>query len=65
MGAEANFVNRFYLRGGYRYNYDDEDFTFGGGLSFPFGNSILKVDYAFVNFLLLPDLHRYSISIEF
>jgi opacity protein-like surface antigen len=64
-GIEARFVDRLFLRGGYRYNYDDEDFTFGGGLSFPFGESILRVDYAYVNFILLPDLHRYSLSIEF
>lgn len=64
-GMEVSFVERFYVRGGYRYNYDDEDFTFGGGLTFPFGDNILRLDYAYANFTLLPDLHRYSISIGF
>lgn len=65
VGTEVNFMDRFYVRGGYRYNYDDEDFTFGGGLTFPFGDNILRLDYAYANFILLPDLHRYSISINF
>ena len=65
VGAEANFLGRFFLRGGYRFRYDDETFTFGGGLTFPFGDNIIRFDYAFANFTLLPDLHRYTIAFDF
>lgn len=65
IGTEANFVGRFFVRGGYRFMYDDETFTFGGGLTFPFGDSILRLDYAYANFTLLPDLHRYTLAFDF
>lgn len=64
-GAEFSFVDRLFFRAGYRYNYDDEDLTFGGGFNFQLGNSILRFDYSYANFKLLPDLHRYSVGIEF
>jgi hypothetical protein len=65
VGTEANFLGRFFLRGGYRFRYDDETFTFGGGLTFPFGDNIIRFDYAYANFTLLPDLHRYTIAFDF
>jgi len=65
IGTEINFVDRFFVRGGYRYNYDDENITAGAGFNFQLGNSIVRFDYAYANFELLPDLHRYSIEIDF
>ncbi len=65
IGGEANFVGRFFVRAGYRFMYDDENFTFGGGLTFPFGDNILRFDYAYANFTLLPDLHRYTVAFDF
>lgn len=65
VGTELQFVERLFLRGGYRFNYDDETFTLGGGFNVQMGNSIVRFDYAFANFELLPDLHRYSIEIDF
>ncbi|NUN69126.1 MAG: PorV/PorQ family protein [Bacteroidetes bacterium] len=65
IGTELQFVERLFLRGGYRVNYDDETFTLGGGFNVQMGNSIVRFDYAFANFELLPDLHRYSVEIDF
>lgn len=64
-GTEINFVDRFFIRGGYRFNYDDENFTLGAGFNFQMGTNIIRFDYAYANFELLPDLHRYSIEIDF
>lgn len=64
-GTEISFVDRVFLRGGYRFNYDDENFTAGAGFNFQLGNSIVRFDYAYANFTLLPDLHRYSVEIDF
>jgi hypothetical protein len=65
VGTEMNFVDRLFLRGGYRINYDDENFTLGAGFNFQMGTSIVRFDYAYANFELLPDLHRYSVEIDF
>ncbi len=65
VGTELTFIDRLFLRGGYRINYDDENLTLGAGFNFQFGNSIIRFDYAYANFELLPDVHRYSIEIDF
>lgn len=65
VGTEIAFVDRVFLRGGYRINYDDENFTIGGGFNFQLGTSIVRFDYAYANFVLLPDLHRYSVELDF
>jgi hypothetical protein len=65
IGTEITFVDRLFLRGGYRFNYDDENFTLGAGFNFQLGSSIIRCDYAYANFTLLPDLHRYSLEIDF
>lgn len=65
VGTELVFVDRLFLRGGYRYNYDDENITVGAGFNFQIGETIVRFDYAYANFELLPDLHRYSVEMDF
>ncbi len=36
VGTEIAFFDRLFLRGGYKYNYDDQKFSFGAGLDLPF-----------------------------
>ncbi len=36
-GCEYSFKNIFFLRGGYRFNYDEENITFGAGLKLKLG----------------------------
>jgi hypothetical protein len=64
-GTEITVVDRVFLRAGYRFNYDDEDFTLGAGFNFQMGENIVRFDYAYANFTLLPELHRYSVEIDF
>lgn len=65
VGTEIGFLDRLYLRSGYRFNYDDEGFTLGGGFTAQIGESIVRFDYAYAQFDLLPNLHRYSVGLEF
>lgn len=65
FGSELGVFDRLFLRGGYRYNYDDEDLCFGVGLSWPMANSHLAIDYAYARHDLLPDVHRFAVGLEF
>lgn len=64
-GAEFTFFDRLYLRGGYKYNYDDEMAALGAGFSFFLGESVVRFDYAYSLFDVLPDIQRISVSMEF
>ncbi|UCE24937.1 MAG: PorV/PorQ family protein [Candidatus Zixiibacteriota bacterium] len=65
-GLEYTYKERFVLRGGGRFNYDVDGFTAGGGLRVPFGEeSELRFDYAFQDFGILTEVHRFSMSIAF
>lgn len=65
VGTELSFFDRLALRGGYKYNYDDEDFAFGAGANLPFAGTIISFDYSYTLYDLLPDVTRVSIGIEF
>jgi hypothetical protein len=65
FGTEFSFFDRLYLRGGYKYNYDDEDLTFGAGANILFGNTAIWFNYAYTLFDILPGVHRVSVNLEF
>lgn len=65
-GAELTVKDMFILRGGGRFNYDEDGLTFGGGLRVPFGQeSELRVDYAYQDFGVLEEVHRFTMSFAF
>jgi long-subunit fatty acid transport protein len=65
-GLEYTFKSRFSLRAGHRFNYDEDGFTAGGGLMVPFGEeSEIRVDYAFQDFGILTQVHRFSLAFAF
>ncbi len=64
-GVEMSFFDRLYLRGGYRGNYDDEDFTFGAGANLPLSGTLVSFDYSYALYDLLPSIHRISVGISF
>ena len=47
LGVEYEFASSFALRGGYKFNYDYEGLTFGGGIRQVIGGVPLSVDYSF------------------
>jgi hypothetical protein len=66
VGMEYIFQERFVLRGGGRLNYDVDGLTFGGGLKLPFGDvGELRVDYAYQDFGILTQVHRFTMMVAF
>jgi hypothetical protein len=47
LGVEYEFASSFALRGGYKFNYDYEGLTFGGGIRQVIGGVPLSVDYSY------------------
>lgn len=65
-GFEYTYRELFVIRGGGRFNYDVDGFTVGGGVRAPFGEeSELRFDYAYQDFGILTEVHRFSMSIAF
>ena len=49
-GLEYFFYHNFYLRGGYRFNYDEDSFTFGFGFEYSMADNVkIKLDYAYLD----------------
>jgi hypothetical protein len=66
VGLEYTFKNRFSLRTGHRFNYDVDGITAGGGVKIPFGeDGELRVDYAYQDFGILTQIHRFTMSLAF
>ena len=64
LGAEYVFGGILALRGGYRANYDEESFTFGGGLNYDTDSFAGSINYAFVDFGLLESVHMFSLGLS-
>lgn len=65
FGTEFSFFDRLFIRGGYKYNYDDEDLTFGAGANLPFSGTVIKFDYSYSVYDILPSVHRISLGLTF
>lgn len=65
FGTEIYFFDMLAIRGGYKHNYDDENFTFGGGIKTVFADYKFSFDYSYSAFKILPNVHRISINLEF
>ncbi|MFH1373495.1 MAG: PorV/PorQ family protein [bacterium] len=65
-GIEYIFMDRFILRTGGRFNYNVDGFTAGGGLRLPFGEEgELGFDYAYQDFGVLTEIHRFTMTMAF
>ncbi len=66
LGAEWDYSDRFFLRGGYKLNYEEEGLTLGGGLSTQVTNGTkLIVDYAWQDLGRLQSTQRFSVGFTF
>lgn len=65
FGSEYKFNNIFSIRGGYKFNYDEESFTFGLGIQYPVLDYNLKVHYAYVDFGDLKNVHMFTLGIGY
>ena len=50
LGGELWLANTLALRGGYKFNYDQEDFSLGAGLKGTFGDRKITLDVSYTNF---------------
>lgn len=65
-GMEYIYRNVVSLRAGGRFNYDSDGLTLGGGLKVPFGEEAeIRVDYAYQDFGILTEVHRFTLSMAF
>ena len=65
LGAEYSWRKMLSLRAGYKINVDEQDFTFGAGVTLPVAIADVTVDYAYANFERLGSAHRFSLILGF
>lgn len=66
LGGEYSFQQRYFLRAGYKLNYDEQGLTLGGGFRSSLGSSNeLVLDYAWSDFGRLESVHRFSVGFKF
>ena len=63
VGAEYNWNNILSLRGGYKFNVDEQNLSFGAGVKVPVSFANVTVDYSYTNFVKLGNAQRFSISL--
>lgn len=61
LGAEYTWNSMLFLRGGYKFNVDEQNYTFGAGVNVPINIADFTLDYAYSNFTKLGTAHRFSI----
>ena len=65
LGAEYWFNNMFALRGGYKFNYDEEGLTAGLGVKLNISKMNLKLDYSYTDFGVFNSVNRFSVGFSF
>ena len=65
VGGEYAFMDFLALRGGYRFNYDEGQLSFGVGIRKPLAGVLVSVDYSFVSYERLESPHRVTVTIAF
>lgn len=61
LGVEYGWSKMFFVRGGYKLNVDEQDFSFGAGVKLPLAIANVRVDYGYSKFTRLGSTHRFSI----
>jgi len=62
LGTEYIYNDLYSLRAGYKINYDEEGLTFGLGFKFPIGRQQYSLNYAYLDFGALTQVHMFSIG---
>lgn len=65
FGLGYSFEDTFYARFGYKLNYDVQRFTFGVGLTYPVGFTTGTINYAYVDFGELTQVHMFTLGFGF
>jgi len=59
---EYNFMSIFSLRGGYKFNYDEQGLTLGFGLNYNMGTINGRIDYAYLDYGRLSTSHLFTLG---
>jgi len=65
IGAEYAYKELLFLRGGYKFNVDAENFSFGAGIKVPISFAKTELDYSISNYKDLGFAQRFSINLLF
>jgi len=65
IGVDYTFEEKVSLRGGYKINYDAQSFTFGAGANHSLRGTKVEVNYAYVDFGALKQVHMFSFGVAF
>jgi len=65
FGLEYVFKGNYFLRAGYKYNYDEEDLTAGAGLIVNIKGMGVQFGYAFTKFGVFGSVNRFTIGLNY
>ena len=66
VGVEYAFNSMIFLRGGYKFNYDEESYSAGIGVNYSIESiGAIVIDYAFVSMNNLGNINRFSVGLSF
>ncbi len=66
LGSEYGYQHKYFLRGGYKFNYEEQGLSLGAGLRSRVGEQTqLVLDYAWSDFGRLESVHRFSVGFTF
>jgi hypothetical protein len=65
FGLEYKMYQNYFLRMGYKTNYDEEDFTAGAGVNLNLKGVGLSCGYAFTNFGIFGHVNRFTVSLNY
>ncbi len=65
IGMEYGYMDKMFLRSGYKFNYDEEGLTMGAGLNLRLMKNILRLEYSYTDFGRLGYVARYSMGFSF
>ncbi len=63
FGTEYQYREIISLRGGYRFNYDEEGLTLGMGFHFPIGGTRCQINYAYLDYGALKHVNMFSFGV--
>ncbi|RJP78662.1 MAG: hypothetical protein C4524_06200 [Candidatus Zixiibacteriota bacterium] len=65
IGGEYAFTETAFLRAGYIFRHDTAGLNAGAGVAVPMSGYNLGIDYAFSNFTILDNVHRFTFRFNF
>jgi len=62
FGGEYSLNKLFFIRAGYKINYDEENFSLGAGVNVKVQNVHANIDYSYINFEHFDTVHAFSFN---